>query len=85
VYSLLDDLSHTARWRKLARATSGLRERINKTRRRRRGTPEEAAAESRSIHDEEHEHPRAALTGDCTQPLHWDRGASPPATRSLPH
>jgi HAE1 family hydrophobic/amphiphilic exporter-1 len=40
VYSLLDDMSHTARWRKLAAATSGLRERLIKTRRRRRGTPE---------------------------------------------
>jgi HAE1 family hydrophobic/amphiphilic exporter-1 len=64
VYSLLDDLSHTARWRKLAGATSGFRERFNKTRRRRRGTPEEATAESRSRHEDEHEHARAAVTGE---------------------
>lgn len=63
VYSLLDDLSHTARWRKLARATAGLRERLPGIRRRPGVVAEEATTESR-IHDDEPGHARAALTGE---------------------
>jgi HAE1 family hydrophobic/amphiphilic exporter-1 len=62
VYSLLDDLSHTARWRRLASATAGLRERFPKTRRRSRAIPEDATVEARSIHEDERA--RAALTGE---------------------
>ncbi|HUS10530.1 MAG TPA: efflux RND transporter permease subunit [Pyrinomonadaceae bacterium] len=64
VYSLLDDLSHTARWRRLAGATSELRERFAKIRRRSRDIPQDAAAETRSISEDEREHARAALTGE---------------------
>jgi len=64
VYALLDDMSHTASWRKLAGAGSGLRERLIKTRRRRRGIPEVATAEARNVHDDEREHARAALSGE---------------------
>ncbi|HEV2827224.1 MAG TPA: efflux RND transporter permease subunit [Pyrinomonadaceae bacterium] len=64
VYSLLDDMSHTARWRKLAGATSGLRERLVKTRRRPRVVAAETTVEARNVHDEEREHARAALTGE---------------------
>lgn len=51
VYSLLDDLSHTARWRKLTRAGTRVRERFVKPRRRPDEAPAEAAAESRSLDD----------------------------------
>ncbi|HEX3282057.1 MAG TPA: efflux RND transporter permease subunit [Pyrinomonadaceae bacterium] len=39
VYSLLDDLGHTARWRKLAGVASGLRGKVGKRRRRAREEP----------------------------------------------
>ncbi|HSS20549.1 MAG TPA: efflux RND transporter permease subunit [Pyrinomonadaceae bacterium] len=55
VYSLLDDLSHTARWMKLARAGTRLRERLIKTRRRSRKAPVEASAESRAASLEDHD------------------------------
>ena len=48
VYSLLDDLSHTARWRSLARAGARVRERITKRKREASAVPVEASAESRS-------------------------------------
>ena len=54
VYSLLDDLSHTARWRKLASAMSSLRERLTKSRRPAREVPVEGSAETR-LHDDERE------------------------------
>jgi HAE1 family hydrophobic/amphiphilic exporter-1 len=60
VYSLLDDLSHTARWRKLAEATAGLRERLRKLRRRPRPAPVEATSEVRGVREDEHEHATAA-------------------------
>jgi HAE1 family hydrophobic/amphiphilic exporter-1 len=41
VYSLLDDLRHTARWRKLAGATAGVRGKLNPRRRRARAESEE--------------------------------------------
>ncbi|MBC8029814.1 MAG: efflux RND transporter permease subunit [Pyrinomonadaceae bacterium] len=61
VYSVLDDLSHTARWRKLASVTSGLRDRFRKTRRQDPDVPVEATAETRGVHDTEREHARAVL------------------------
>jgi HAE1 family hydrophobic/amphiphilic exporter-1 len=64
VYSLLDDLSQTARWRRLSGATSGIRERLAKIRRRSRDIPEDATAEARTISEDEREHARAALTGE---------------------
>jgi hydrophobe/amphiphile efflux-1 (HAE1) family protein len=51
VYSLLDDLSHTARWMRVAQATSRLRERFIKVRRRPRGLPADASAENQSMED----------------------------------
>src|SRR6185295_16099190 len=68
VYSLLDDLSHTARWRRLAGATAGVRgrlkERLARPRRRADEAAIDATAETRAVHDDEREHARAALTGD---------------------
>jgi len=64
VYSLLDDLSHTARWRKLVGATAGVRAKLPKVRRRPAASPAEAPVETRSLHDDEREHARAALTGE---------------------
>lgn len=62
VYSLLDDLSHTARWRKLASATSGLRGRMKK-RRQPRDLPVEGTAETRGAHDDDREH-ASIVAGD---------------------
>jgi len=56
VYSLLDDLSHTARWHRLAGVTSGLRERFAKTRRPPRDVPVEMSAEPRDAHEDEAKH-----------------------------
>jgi HAE1 family hydrophobic/amphiphilic exporter-1 len=64
VYSLLDDLRHTARWRKLASATAGLRERLAKVRRRPQDIPAEPTAEPRGVHEDEREHARVVATGD---------------------
>src|SRR5882724_9812817 len=64
VYSLLDDLRHTARWRKLASATAGLRERLAKARRRPQDIPAEPTAETRGVHEDEREHTRVVATGD---------------------
>jgi HAE1 family hydrophobic/amphiphilic exporter-1 len=55
VYSLLDDLGHTARWRRIASATSGLRERLTKLRRQPRDVPTEASAKTRGLEEDEHE------------------------------
>jgi len=54
VYSLLDDLRHTARWRKLAGAAGGLTGRIG-SRRRARAVPAEEA-ESESVQEDKSEH-----------------------------
>lgn len=51
VYSLLDDLSHTARWRRMAGASSRLRERWIKVRRRPEAVPAETTAETHAIED----------------------------------
>ncbi len=63
VYSLLDDLSHTAHWRRLASATSGFRERLTRKRKQSGDASAEAPAETHNVH-EDGEHPPAALTGD---------------------
>ena len=44
VYSLLDDLHHTARWRKLAGAAAGLRGKIGSRRRVREGSGDKSGA-----------------------------------------
>ena len=63
VYSLLDDLSHTSRWRRLSRAGSGFRERFTRKRKPSGEVPDELPAETRGVHDDG-EHARAALTSD---------------------
>jgi HAE1 family hydrophobic/amphiphilic exporter-1 len=63
-YSLLDDLSHTARWRKLAGATSGVRERLRKLKRRPRDVSVETTAEVRKVREDEPERATAAVTGE---------------------
>jgi HAE1 family hydrophobic/amphiphilic exporter-1 len=61
VYSVLDDLSHTARWRKLASATSGLRERFRRAPRIDTDVPADATAEARGLRENEPEHARAVV------------------------
>lgn len=63
VYSLLDDLSHTARWRKLASASAGLRERVTRKGKRSEEVPAESPAETRGVR-EDGEHARAALSSE---------------------
>jgi HAE1 family hydrophobic/amphiphilic exporter-1 len=63
VYSLLDDLSHTARWRKLASMSAGLRERFSRKRKPSADVPVEAA-ETRGVTEDGREHASAAVTGD---------------------
>ena len=62
VYSMLDDLSHTSRWRKLAGATTGWRERLVRPLRKRRDVPVEETAETRGVHKDERA--SAAVVGD---------------------
>jgi HAE1 family hydrophobic/amphiphilic exporter-1 len=57
VYSLLDDLRHTARWRKLAAVAAGLRGRIGLRRRAREGP---AAVDSVEVQEDKPEHVSAA-------------------------
>ena len=64
VYSLLDDLGHTARWRRLTGALSGLRGKLAKPRRRSQDVSGEASAESRSVQEDEGEHVSAAVSGE---------------------
>jgi HAE1 family hydrophobic/amphiphilic exporter-1 len=64
VYSLLDDLSHTSRWRKLANATSGFRERLTRKRRRTADAPVEAPAETRRMEEDRTKHASAAVVGE---------------------
>jgi len=63
VYSLLDDIRHTARWRKLASAFTGIRERFT-PRRRSRDIPADVEAESLGGHEDEPEHVGAGVSGD---------------------
>ena len=64
VYSLLDDLRQSARWRKLASATARLRERLTKARRQPHDIPAETTAETRAVHDDERKHASVVAGGD---------------------
>jgi HAE1 family hydrophobic/amphiphilic exporter-1 len=66
VYSLLDDLSHTARWRKLATLSAGFRERVSHKRKRRQSAdvPVEAPAETRGVSEDGREHASVVAGGD---------------------
>jgi HAE1 family hydrophobic/amphiphilic exporter-1 len=64
VYSLLDDLSHTARWRKIASVASGFRARLPKPRRKPREAPAELSAEPSVARDDQHEHASAVVGGE---------------------
>ncbi len=61
VYSVLDDLSHTARWRKIASKGSGLRERLRKPRRRDSDVPVEPTVAARGVHESEREQPAVVV------------------------
>jgi HAE1 family hydrophobic/amphiphilic exporter-1 len=63
VYSLLDDLGHTARWRNFASVLSGIRARFIPSRRPSRDAAAEVAAEMRE-HEDERERVRAGVSGD---------------------
>jgi HAE1 family hydrophobic/amphiphilic exporter-1 len=64
VYSLLDDLSHTARGRKLASLSAGFRERISRKRKRSADVPIEAPAETRGVSDDGREHASVVAGGE---------------------
>ena len=60
-YSLLDDLRHTARWRKLTSAFSGIRGRLKN----RRPSPDEpVVGTTETLGEDEREHVRAGVSGD---------------------
>jgi HAE1 family hydrophobic/amphiphilic exporter-1 len=61
VYSVLDDMSQTARWRKLANAASGLRDRFRRAPRTDEDVPVDAAAEARGLGETEPKHARAVV------------------------
>jgi len=56
----LDDFKQSASWRKLAGATSGLRQKLPRLRRPSRKVPAEGMAESRAVHEDEPEPANAA-------------------------
>ena len=60
-YSLLDDLRHTARWRRLARALSGIGGRLKN---RRRSPDEPAVDTAEPLGEDEREHVGAGAGGD---------------------
>lgn len=65
VYSLLDDLSHTARWRKLAKLGAGLRDQVSRKRKPSADAPVEAPAEMRGgARDEAREHASVVAGGE---------------------
>jgi HAE1 family hydrophobic/amphiphilic exporter-1 len=64
VYSLFDDLRHTARFRRLAAATLELRKKLGKIRRRSPAIPDNATPEASSVLEDEREPVRGALTGE---------------------
>jgi len=64
VYSLLDDLGHTARWRKLARLSAGLRERVSRKRRPSANAPIEAPVETRGVTEDGREHASVVTGGE---------------------
>ena len=63
VYSLLDDLRHTARWRKLASAFAGIRGRL-RPRSRSQDVPVDVTAEKLGGHEDDREHVGAGVSGD---------------------
>ncbi len=64
VYSLFDDLRHTARWRRLASGMSGFRGKLPKLRRQPRDVPTDATTETRIVPEDEREHARAGVAGE---------------------
>ena len=64
VYSLLDDMRHTARWRNWATAMAGLRGRLPRFRRRPAEAAVEITPEAHAAHEREREHARASASGD---------------------
>jgi HAE1 family hydrophobic/amphiphilic exporter-1 len=64
VYSLLDDLRHTARWRSLAGAATAFRERLTRSRRPAADEPTQATAEVHSLHDDKRERASVVASGD---------------------
>jgi hypothetical protein len=71
VYSLLDDLGHTARWRKLAGSLAGVRGRVAglggrlaESRRQSHEAPVEMTAETRGAHEDKREQAGAGAGGD---------------------
>ena len=64
VYSLLDDLSHTARWRRLASFGAGLRERVSRKRKQSADVPIEAPVETRGVPEDGREHASVVAGGD---------------------
>ena len=64
VYSLLDDLRHTTRWRKLANAATEIRGRVTKSGRQSQDVAIEATAETRGVHDDERERLAASAGGE---------------------
>jgi multidrug efflux pump subunit AcrB len=64
VYSLLDDLGHTARWRKLAKMGAGLRDQVSRKRKPSADAPVESPAEMRGARDEAREHASVVAGGE---------------------
>jgi len=64
VYSLLDDLRHTARWRSLATAMSAFRGRLPRFRRRPAEALDEVTPDAHTTRESEREHARAGASGD---------------------
>jgi HAE1 family hydrophobic/amphiphilic exporter-1 len=64
VYSLLDDMSHTARWRRFASVASAFRERLPKLRRKPREAPAESSAKANVAREDEPEHANAVVGGE---------------------
>ncbi len=64
VYSLLDDLGHTARWRRLAKLGAGLRDQVSRKRKPSADVPVEAPAEMRGARDDAREHVSVVAGGE---------------------
>ena len=64
VYSLLDDLRHTARWRKFASVVSDLRGRLRKSRQEPANVATQTTAEMRGVHEDEPDRVSAGVGGD---------------------
>jgi HAE1 family hydrophobic/amphiphilic exporter-1 len=63
VYSLLDDLRHTGRWRSFTRAFSGIRGRVRSRRRPKAEVPVDASTETLG-HEDDRERVGAGVSGD---------------------